>query len=54
MSGEFAVRTIPKAVAAIERLKARREELRRYVRAEGNDPPEILSWTWSPDGAGAP
>jgi xylulose-5-phosphate/fructose-6-phosphate phosphoketolase len=50
MSGEFAVRAIPRAAAAIEKFKARREELRRYVRNEGNDPPEILEWTWSPNG----
>jgi xylulose-5-phosphate/fructose-6-phosphate phosphoketolase len=53
MSGEFAVRTIPQAAAAIDKFKAQRDELRRYVRAEGNDPPEILTWTWSPNGSGA-
>jgi xylulose-5-phosphate/fructose-6-phosphate phosphoketolase len=50
MSGEFAVRTIPEAVAAIDKFRAQREGLRRYVRAEGNDPPEILAWTWSRNG----
>jgi xylulose-5-phosphate/fructose-6-phosphate phosphoketolase len=53
MSGEFAVRAIPKAAAAIDKFKAQREELLRYVRAEGNDPPEILEWQWARNGAGA-
>ena len=28
------------------KLKKKLEELRAYVVAEGNDPPEILEWTW--------
>jgi xylulose-5-phosphate/fructose-6-phosphate phosphoketolase len=50
MSGEFAVRAIANASDAIEKLKAKREELRGYVRTEGNDPPEILEWTWTRNG----
>ena len=46
MSGQFAVRDIGQANDAIEALKSRREELRGYVVEEGNDPPEILDWTW--------
>ena len=46
MSGQFAVREIGQANEAIEKLKSQREELRAYVKAEGNDPPEILDWKW--------
>jgi xylulose-5-phosphate/fructose-6-phosphate phosphoketolase len=46
MSGEFAIRTISGAREAIERFAAHREELRRYVREAGDDPPEIKDWTW--------
>jgi len=46
MSGQFAVREIGQAANAIQALKGRREELRSYVVAEGNDPPEILEWSW--------
>jgi phosphoketolase len=46
MSGQFAVREIGQANEAIETLKKRRQELRDYVGREGNDPPEILDWTW--------
>jgi xylulose-5-phosphate/fructose-6-phosphate phosphoketolase len=52
MSGEFAVRTIEGAVDTIERFRTKLEEHRRYIREEGNDPPEIMEWTWSRDGAG--
>ena len=37
---------IGQANEAIETLKKRRQELREYVTREGNDPPEILEWTW--------
>jgi len=46
MSGQFAVREIGQANEAIDALKKRRAELRAYVTDEGNDPPEILEWTW--------
>jgi len=46
MSGQFAVREIGQANEAIEALKSRRAELRAYVVEEGNDPPEILEWSW--------
>ena len=46
MSGQFAVRDIGQANEAIEALKSRRAELRAYVVEEGNDPPEILDWSW--------
>ena len=46
MSGQFAVREIGQASEAIEALKKRREDLRAYVKEEGNDPPEILEWRW--------
>jgi xylulose-5-phosphate/fructose-6-phosphate phosphoketolase len=46
MSGQFAVRTIPQSIDAIEHFTRKREELRAYVYDEGNDPPEILEWTW--------
>jgi len=52
LSGEFAVRAIPDAQRAIDTFKAKLEELRSYIRREGNDPPEISQWTWSRDGAG--
>jgi xylulose-5-phosphate/fructose-6-phosphate phosphoketolase len=52
-SGEFAVRDVPHAMEVISRLKERQKELREYVVAEGNDPPEIQEWTWSANGAGA-
>ena len=46
MSGQFAVRTISQSIDAIEHFTRKREELRAYVYDEGNDPPEILEWTW--------
>jgi xylulose-5-phosphate/fructose-6-phosphate phosphoketolase len=52
MSGEFAVRSIQGATNTIDKLKAKLEEHRAYIRKEGNDPPEILEWTWSRNGAG--
>jgi xylulose-5-phosphate/fructose-6-phosphate phosphoketolase len=52
-SGEFAVRELPHAMEVISRLQARQKELREYVVAEGNDPPEIMEWKWSANGAGA-
>jgi xylulose-5-phosphate/fructose-6-phosphate phosphoketolase len=50
LSGRFAVRSVPAAEAAIAKFRARLQELRRYVREEGNDPPEITEWSWA-DGA---
>ena len=46
MSGQFAVREIGQANEAIEAMRKRRDGLRAYVEREGNDPPEILDWTW--------
>ena len=45
-SGAFAVRDIEGAQDTIERLRNKLQELRSYIREEGNDPPEILDWTW--------
>ncbi|MBV9193824.1 MAG: phosphoketolase family protein [Solirubrobacterales bacterium] len=47
MSGAFAVRTVPGAREAIDRFNERRTELRRLVREQGDDPPEIKSWVWT-------
>ncbi len=52
MSGEFASRSIAESGDAITQLSKKREELRAYVVEEGNDPPEILEWTWSGNGRG--
>jgi phosphoketolase len=46
MSGAFAVRTVPGAQEAIEGFTARLAELRRRVRVDGDDPPEIKEWVW--------
>jgi xylulose-5-phosphate/fructose-6-phosphate phosphoketolase len=46
MSGAFAVRTVPGAREAIDRFSRRRTELRRLVREQGDDPPEIKNWVW--------
>ena len=53
MSGEFAVREVAKAGDAIEKFRAQLQEHRDYVRREGNDPPDIMNWTWSRNGASA-
>ena len=53
MSGGFATRTLANAQETITELMKTRERLRKYVVEEGNDPPEILEWTWSGAGAGA-
>jgi hypothetical protein len=46
MSGAFAVRTIPGAREAIDKYSRRREDLRRQVREQGDDPEEIKNWAW--------
>jgi xylulose-5-phosphate/fructose-6-phosphate phosphoketolase len=46
MSGAFAVRSIPGAADAIEKFTQRLTELRRQVREDGDDPPEIKDWKW--------
>ena len=46
MSGAFATRTLANTQEAITELTKKRERLRAYVVEEGNDPPEILEWTW--------
>jgi xylulose-5-phosphate/fructose-6-phosphate phosphoketolase len=53
MSGEFAVRDIARAGDAIQKFRAQLQEHRDFVRREGNDPPEIMNWTWSRNGASA-
>jgi xylulose-5-phosphate/fructose-6-phosphate phosphoketolase len=45
-SGAFAVRDIEGAQDTIEHFRNKLEEHREYIRKEGNDPPEILEWTW--------
>jgi xylulose-5-phosphate/fructose-6-phosphate phosphoketolase len=50
LSGAFAVRLIPDAMAVIERLRKRLAETRAYVREVGNDPPEVSEWVWSSNG----
>ncbi len=52
MSAEFAIRPVAGAEAAIKEFESKLAEHREYIRREGNDPPEILEWTWSGDGAG--
>jgi phosphoketolase len=52
MSGAFATRTLSNTQEVITELTKQREELRAYVEREGNDPPEILEWTWSRNGSG--
>jgi xylulose-5-phosphate/fructose-6-phosphate phosphoketolase len=47
MSGAFAVRTISGAQEAINKFSAQRDAIRRQVREEGDDPPEIKNWVWS-------
>jgi xylulose-5-phosphate/fructose-6-phosphate phosphoketolase len=51
LSGEFAVRELAKAGDAIEKFRVALQGHRDYVRREGNDPPEIMEWTWSRNGA---
>ncbi len=46
-SGAFAVRDIEGAQDTIEMFRGKLEEHREYIREEGNDPPEILEWTWA-------
>jgi xylulose-5-phosphate/fructose-6-phosphate phosphoketolase len=46
MSGAFAVRAIPGAQEAIDKLAERRTELRRQVHENGDDPAEIKDWRW--------
>ena len=53
MSGAFAVRTVPGAREAIDRFSQRRTELRRLVREQGDDPPEIKNWSWANGGSAA-
>ena len=46
MSGDFAVRSVAGARAAIDKFSQRLAELRGYVREAGDDPPEIKEWVW--------
>ena len=45
-------KSIAQTQEVITELTRKREELRAYVTEEGNDPPEILDWTWSRKSAG--
>jgi xylulose-5-phosphate/fructose-6-phosphate phosphoketolase len=47
MSGEFAVRSIQGAGDAVQTFSKRLAELRRQVREDGDDPPEITGWSWT-------
>ena len=53
MSGAFATRTLANTQEAITELTKTRERLRESVITEGNDPQEILDWTWSGNGGSA-
>ena len=53
MSGAFASVKLANAQEAITELTKERERLRAYVTEEGNDPPEILDWTWRSESSGA-
>ncbi len=53
MSGEFAIRTVHGARAAIEKFAQRREQLRAAIHELGDDPPEIKDWAWSNSREGA-
>ena len=46
-SGAFAVRAIPDAEGVVKRLEDKRAELLRIIPEIGNDPPEILNWSWN-------
>jgi xylulose-5-phosphate/fructose-6-phosphate phosphoketolase len=50
MSGEFAVRAVPDAEAAINKFRAKLEQLRGTIRELGDDPAEIKDWVWSTNG----
>jgi xylulose-5-phosphate/fructose-6-phosphate phosphoketolase len=52
MSGEFAIRAVPDAEAAINKFRSQLEQLRGTIRELGDDPPEIKDWVWSSNGAG--
>jgi xylulose-5-phosphate/fructose-6-phosphate phosphoketolase len=52
MSGEFAVRAVPDAEAAINKFRAKLEQLRSTIREVGDDPAEIKEWVWSTNGHG--
>jgi xylulose-5-phosphate/fructose-6-phosphate phosphoketolase len=47
MSGEFAVRSIQGAGDAVQTFSKRLADLRRQVREDGDDPPEITGWSWT-------
>jgi xylulose-5-phosphate/fructose-6-phosphate phosphoketolase len=51
-SGAFAVRDLGGADRVVQDFEQRVQDHKRYIREEGNDPPEILEWQWS-DGASA-
>jgi xylulose-5-phosphate/fructose-6-phosphate phosphoketolase len=51
-SGAFAVRDLGGAERVVQDFEQRVQDHKRYIREEGNDPPEILEWQWS-DGAPA-
>jgi xylulose-5-phosphate/fructose-6-phosphate phosphoketolase len=51
MSGEFAVRAVPHAEAAIRKFQSKLSEVRATIRQIGDDPAEVTDWAWT-DGAG--
>jgi hypothetical protein len=53
-SGMFAVRMIPDADKIIADLERERDELIASIPERGDDPDEILHWTWGgSDGSGS-
>jgi xylulose-5-phosphate/fructose-6-phosphate phosphoketolase len=50
LSGEFAVRSVPNAEAAMRKFEARLRQVRATIRQVGDDPAEITNWTWTLNG----
>jgi xylulose-5-phosphate/fructose-6-phosphate phosphoketolase len=53
MSGAFAVSQLAGAGKVVQEFEQRIQDHKRYIREEGNDPPEILEWQWT-DGVPTP
>ena len=47
LSGQFAVRAVPNAEAAIVKFQNKLKALRRDIREQGTDPSEITEWSWA-------